>query len=60
MTGMDDRAVRNLIGFTLTFSIIVVSVGLTATLGTQQLDAVSQSERVENARAGSEQLANSL
>ncbi|PSQ09685.1 hypothetical protein BRC95_00455 [Halobacteriales archaeon QS_5_68_33] len=60
MTGMDDRAVRNLVGFTLTFSIIVVSVGLTATLGTQQLDAVSQSERVENARAGSEQLANSL
>ena len=60
MTGMDDRAVRNLIGLTLTFSIIVVSVGLTATLGTQQLDAVSQSQRVENAQAGSEQLANSL
>jgi hypothetical protein len=56
----DERAVRNLIGLTLTFSIIVVSVGLTATVGYQQLDDVSQAERVENARAGFEGVAASL
>jgi hypothetical protein len=56
----DERAVRNIIGLTLTFSIIVVSVGLTATLGYQQLDDVSQAERVENARAGFEGVAASL
>jgi len=56
----DDRAVRNIIGLTLTFSIIIVSVGLTATLGYQQLDDVSQAERVENARAGFEGVAGSL
>lgn len=56
----DERAVRNIIGLTLTFSIIIVSVGLTATLGYQQLDDVSQAERVENARAGFEGVAASL
>jgi len=44
----DDRAIRNIIGFTLTFSIIVVSVGLVSTLGYQQLETLSQNERIEN------------
>jgi hypothetical protein len=56
----NERAVRNIIGLTLTFSIIIVSVGLTATLGYQQLDDVSQAERVENARAGFEGVAAGL
>lgn len=50
----DDRAVRNVVGFTLTFSIIVVSVGLVATLGYTQLGSISQGERVENGREAME------
>jgi hypothetical protein len=56
----DNRAVRNVVGLTLTFSIIVVSVGLTATFGSQQLERVSQAERVENARAGMEAVADGM
>lgn len=44
----NDRAIRNVVGFTLTFSIIIVSVGLVSTLGYQQLETISENERIEN------------
>ena len=53
----DDRAVRNVIGFTLTFSIILVSVGLVTTLGVGQLESISQNERVENGQQAMELIA---
>ncbi|WP_459193389.1 DUF7289 family protein [Halosimplex sp. J119] len=56
----DERAVRNLVGFTLTFSIIVVSVGLVATMGYPQFDDLSQQQRLDNAEAGMEQVASSF
>jgi hypothetical protein len=56
----DERAARNMIGFTLTFGIIVVSVGLVATMGYPQIDDLSQNERIDNAEAGMELVASNF
>lgn len=44
----DDRAVRNVIGYTLTFAVILTSVGLVASVGYTQLGTISESERAQN------------
>lgn len=46
----DDRAVRNLIGYVLTVSIILASVGVVSTTGFQQLQNVRDSQQVENSQ----------
>ncbi|WP_436925209.1 DUF7289 family protein [Halosimplex amylolyticum] len=56
----DERANRNMIGFTLTFGIIVVSVGLVAMMGYPQIDDLGRNERLDNAEAGMEQVASSF
>ncbi|MFB6150718.1 MAG: hypothetical protein ABEJ40_02820 [Haloarculaceae archaeon] len=56
----DTRAARNVIGLTLTFSVIIVSVGLTATVGYQQLDRVNEVNRIENAEEGMKQVTAAL
>ncbi|MFC7197070.1 hypothetical protein ACFQL4_24515 [Halosimplex aquaticum] len=56
----DERAARNMVGFTLTFAIIVVSVGLVATMGYPQIDNLSQTERLDNAEAGMELVASNF
>jgi len=47
--GADERAVRNLISYSITFSVIIFSVGLVATAGYGQLNAVSESQQITNA-----------
>jgi hypothetical protein len=56
----DERAVRNVVGFVLAFSIILVSVGLVSTFGYQQLEDVTRNERLENAEQGMELVATNV
>jgi hypothetical protein len=44
----DDRAVRDIIGFVLTFTVVVSAVGLTATVGYGQLTDFRQTQQLEN------------
>jgi hypothetical protein len=46
----DRRAVRDIIGFVLTFSIVVTAVGLTSTTGFNQLREVRDQSQTENAQ----------
>ncbi|QLH76345.1 hypothetical protein HZS55_03070 [Halosimplex rubrum] len=56
----DDRGVRNLVGFTLTFAIIVVAVGFVATTGYQQLGDLSRNEQLDNAESAMELVASDV
>jgi len=46
---MDDRAVSQSIGFVLTFSIIVASVGLVSVIGYDQIETARDNEQANNA-----------
>lgn len=56
----DDRAVSDLVGFSLTFGIIIVSVGLVATVGFAQLEDFRDSQQLDNAEQSFEILGESL
>ncbi|WP_415379666.1 hypothetical protein [Halosimplex sp. TS25] len=56
----DERANRNMVGFTLTFGIIIISVGLVAMMGYPQIDSLGQTERLDNAEAGMELVASNF
>lgn len=63
MTGelfADERGVRNVLGYVLTFSIIVVSVGVVSTAGYQQLTEFRETEQLGNAERGLELVADNF
>jgi hypothetical protein len=45
----DDRAVRNILGYVLTFAVVVTSVGVVSTTGYQQLEDLRGAEQFNNA-----------
>jgi len=56
----DNRSVSDLVGFSLTFGIIIVSVGLVATVGFAQLEDFRDSQQLDNAEQSFEILGQSL
>lgn len=56
----NDRAVSDIIGFTLMFSIIILGVGLVSVAGVTQLVSLSESEELRSAERGMESAAATL
>lgn len=56
----DNRGVRNVFGFVLAFSIVLLSVGIVATVGQNQIAEMSQTERLNNAENAMELIDTSL
>jgi hypothetical protein len=59
-TPSDDRALSDLIGFILTFTVIVAAVGLISTTGLTMLTELQQSEQSNNAERAFEVMAGNL
>lgn len=56
---MNDRAISDLVGFTLMFSIIIMSVAIVSTAGITQLSELSERESINSAERGMEAFAGS-
>jgi hypothetical protein len=56
----DERAVSDLVGFVLTFALVLASVGIVATVGFDQISEARDQEQIRNSQQGMIELAESF